>query len=79
MKSRRIGAFSIWRRLIDENPEEARALMGQCIILRAEMMLHTDCIEYIAISEQFPEINPGDTPTRICWHKTKDGPWVAEY
>ena len=79
MKSRRIGAFSIDLRMVDENPKDVRGIMEQCVIIRAEVMWHKHCIDYVAICEQFPELRPGEMVTQIEWFKTKDGPWLAEY
>lgn len=63
MKSKRIGKFSITRDLIDAAPEAVRRLvMSNVIVLRAELMAHMDAIEYIAISDEFEEVEPGMMP-----------------
>lgn len=58
--SSRKGHFSISRTLIKEEPEVVALAMSGMIVMRAECMLHTDAIEYWAMSEHFDEIELGE-------------------
>lgn len=57
--TRRYGRFSIFRPLIELNPILVKAIMGQCIIVRAEDMYMGNVIEYMAISDHFDELQVG--------------------
>lgn len=52
MKSRR-GRFSISRRLIDDVPKAALAILSGCVVVRAECMWDTEIVEYTAFGEHF--------------------------
>ena len=77
--NRRLGMFSIDLDLIEKRPKDVRGIMEQCIVLRAETMWHKNCVDYVAICEQFPEVPMAEELTRIEWFKTAQGPWLAEY
>lgn len=62
MKILRLGRFEIPREVILDDPEMAIATLLGMIVLRAEMMLHTDAVEYLAISPMFDEVAPGEVP-----------------
>jgi hypothetical protein len=77
-KDRRLGAFKISRRLIDECPQDALAILDGCLVLRAECLLYDDTVEYYAIHPEFdhvPEYQP--IPVYVatvsggkrCWRK----------
>ena len=54
--NRRIGRFSMSRQLMERDPEIARSVMGRVIVVRCEMMYHTDTLEYMALSPDFDEV-----------------------
>lgn len=56
----RIGKFRISCRLLSTQPELVRKIMGECIIVRAEMLYEAMCIEYTALSEWFDFIPEGE-------------------
>lgn len=58
--SNKIGKFSIEADAFNQHPDVVRTIMGECIILRAEMLLHMKAVEYVAIVEDFDEIEPGE-------------------
>jgi len=58
----RLGQFNIQRSAIIESPELVMAITARMIIYRAEMMFHKDCVEYIAISDLFDEVEQGECP-----------------
>jgi hypothetical protein len=53
----RIGSFGIYHHTIKDNPEAALAILRGCLVLRAEMMAHTQELVYIAINEAFEPIS----------------------
>lgn len=53
MKDRRIGKFRISINMIETNPELVKRIMGECIILEAEMKYIDESIHYTAISKWF--------------------------
>ena len=61
--SRRRGKFMVSRELLSEATPELVEFMKNFLIIRAEMLFHTDAIEYIAISELFDPVKEGyDAP-----------------
>ena len=59
MRARRIGKFAISIELVERDQETARKIMGRCIVVRCEMMYHTNTLEYLAMSPDFDEIEKG--------------------
>lgn len=59
MKREQIGKFTIPFGMVDKHPEKVAAIfaMLKLVPVRAENMFHSREIEYIAISERFPEIS----------------------
>ena len=62
MRPLRLGKFNIQRTTILDNPELVKAITNGMIIFRAEMMMHKDAVEYIAVSNLFEEIQWGIEP-----------------
>ena len=60
MRLDRLGKFSISMKVITGNGDEVRKFMGNCIIIRAEMMYAEDEIQYTAHSHLFDKIERGD-------------------
>lgn len=56
---RRLGKFQIPHFWLTDTPSLVMSIMGECIILRAEHMLHSDHFEYQALSNHFSEVPPG--------------------
>ena len=56
---RRFGKFFINIECLNNNIEAIQKIMGLCIILRAEMMLARDVIEYEAWCPLFELLDPG--------------------
>jgi hypothetical protein len=67
MKHRNIGRFDIVVSMIEDNPAAVRAVMAQCIIVRAEMRWDRDLIRYDAVSEQFERVEPGRIAPEYTW------------
>lgn len=76
MKNRRIGKFRISRDLIEDSPQAVRELMGRCIVIQAMYSFAIDDVEYIALCDDFDEIDEGDFPLEYIalWRKYDDGP-----
>lgn len=72
-RSRRLGIFKIPCDSIEKRPDETRAALATCIVVRAESLYHEDAIEYVAISEHFEEIPLGTRPPEYkCILRTED-------
>lgn len=73
---RRIGKIKVSRDAIDKVPEAVRAVMAKVIILRAEYMLCNETIEYIALCEEFDEVDiavfPPDYEVLITTHYNEE-------
>ena len=54
---RRVGKFRLSRMMIVASPEDAMAIMGKVIVVKAETLYYNDEIEYTAMSPLFDE-NP---------------------
>lgn len=67
MKDRRIATFSISLKAIEDDADKVRAVMAECIVLRAETMWHRGAIEYTAISPRFNELKEGEEPPIVTW------------
>ena len=61
-QANKIGRFTIDHEHIDGNPEIVRAIMGTLIVVRAESLFATQCIEYVALCDDFEDTNPGVMP-----------------
>ena len=55
----RVGKFAISLSLIRQAPEAILKVMEKVIVMRAEHMWYGDKIEYLAISNEFREVEPG--------------------
>ena len=55
---RRLGRFSVSRAVVEEHPEECKLLFQNCIVVRCELMFDGG-FEYMAISDDFDEIDSG--------------------
>ena len=68
---RRFGVFSINLDMINDHPKIVKRIMGECIVVKAEMIYIKDCIEYTAISDWFDVCELGWEPRiyRIVYHK----------
>lgn len=56
MKDRRIGRFFIDAYVIDRDPQGARAILKDVIVVRAEQMWNRNGVEYVGICDAF-EVN----------------------
>ena len=76
---RRYGKFYLsGYQVISASPEVTR-VMGACSILRAEHMLYSDQVEYMAYSFRFREIEQGEICPEYVWHFSSDGDmWCKE-
>ena len=50
---RHIGRFAISRQMLHNNFGEVQELMKEVVVVRAEMMYISDCVEYTAISPTY--------------------------
>lgn len=56
LNDHRVGRFQIGLDVINDAPEIVTRIMGETIIIRAEMVLALNAIEYHAICEHFEEL-----------------------
>lgn len=63
----RIGKFYVPTRSLYKQQEDVMAIMGQCIIMRAESLGYADRMEYFAICEQFDEVEDGLLAPEYIW------------
>ena len=56
LEERRYGRFNIPRRLLDTDYDGVLKVMSKCVVVRAEMLMDQDAIEYIAISSEFDPV-----------------------
>ncbi len=59
LKERRIGRFEVPVEIINENPDVVRAIMGEVIVLKADVLYHRKAMLYDAICPQFDEADEG--------------------
>lgn len=59
LTDRRVGKFKIDLDVINDAPEVVAQIMGQTIVVRAEVMIAEKVIEYHAICEHFEELDDG--------------------
>ena len=57
----RVGKFSISNVMLERNFDIARSILSKCVVVRCEMMFANNLLEYVAISPEFDEIEPGET------------------
>jgi len=64
VNSNQIGKFEISLRFAVDFPEKLASVfaMLKLVPVRAEVLFHKDCIEYVAISERFEEVPKGCIP-----------------
>lgn len=67
MRSRQLGRFTIDFPIVEDDPVLVRTIMGQCVIVRAEMRYDLGAFEYHAISPQFAEVPPHCVPPEYRW------------
>lgn len=73
--SRQLGTFSISTEVLRADPDAARTALWGCVVVKAECIFHEDQIIYVAMHEDFDEIEPNGAPTRYycALHKHADG------
>lgn len=62
MTPRRFGRFYIDLVMIERAPDDVKAALSSCIVVKAECMYHRDAIEYVAISDSFDEVPANTEP-----------------
>lgn len=62
MKTYRAGKFSISLDMIDKYPITIKKVMGECIIVKAEIDYLSNTIEYTALSDWFEEVAENQCP-----------------
>jgi hypothetical protein len=67
MKSKRRGVFRLPVSTIEREPDVALEIMGRCIIVRAEMLMICDAVEYHAVSDEFREVQVGEKIPEYTW------------
>lgn len=65
---RRVGVFSIDKRLVDTEPDTCMAVLSDCVVVRAEFLYHTGAIEYVAFHESFDPVEIGMMTPRYVAH-----------
>lgn len=62
LKERRLGRFKIDQRWIDADPDACVALLSGFLIVRAECLMYSNAIEYVAFSDQFDPVPEHEEP-----------------
>lgn len=76
---KRVGRFQIHIKIIETaKQEQLKALFGEMIVTRAEMLLHTGCIDYVAISDFFEPVGPGQQMPIYQFEYKGSGKWEAK-
>lgn len=76
---RRYGKFSLPAKWVRISSPEITRIMGACSIFRAEHMLISDRVEYMAHSFRFREIEEGEIAPEYQWFFTSAGDmWCEE-
>ena len=78
IKSNRWGRFSIPIDLMNDTTSIPLAILGKCLVTRAETMAHNDFIEYVAVSTEFDALKEGDVIPWYNWVVDMDRQVVAE-
>ena len=55
----RKGTFRVSAGLIDTNPEIIMMVLARCLVVRAEILIMYDCVEYCAYSPEFDIVPEG--------------------
>jgi len=67
INSTRRGVFRLSMDTLRDDPDAARKIMGECLILRAEGLLMLGAVEYHAICAQFDEVEQGFVIPEYVW------------
>ncbi|MCK5132379.1 MAG: hypothetical protein KAR40_09550 [Candidatus Sabulitectum sp.] len=62
--ARRLGIFEVSQALIVRHPDLVRDMLKNILITRAELLFHSDAVEYIGYSGHFPAQERGLPPKR---------------
>lgn len=73
-----VGRFRITQRKIYEDPQTITKIMGQMVIVRAEMLFIAMAIEYQAYSRLFDRIEEGVAPPLYLLEVDNDGHVTAQ-
>ncbi len=68
----RVGNFRVRRTLIEQAFDEFMKIMGQMIIVRAELVYDRDAFEYTAISPLFEIVPESETPPEYTFETRID-------
>lgn len=76
----RRGRFKLAKQIINANPDAARLIMGNLIVIRAECLAMEDVIEYWGISPLFRELREGELIPKyeITFNAAKQLVWASE-
>jgi len=88
LRDRRIGKFRISIDVIEKNPTLVKRIMGECIIIEAELKYIDDSIHYAAISDHFNKTELGEMvmeydiiviENKFMFTTYNDENWFQEY
>ena len=71
--NRRMGKFTLSAGDVQEGSPDVLRVMAKCAIGRAEMLFYRDVVEYVAVSEMFRELDPGEIVPSYRWIVSPDG------
>lgn len=63
----RFGRFYISRHMIEKDPVSVFKVLGQCLVVRAEMDYATDTVHYTALSYHFEKVSRGEKVPLYKW------------
>lgn len=75
---KRLGRFQVHIGIIEKaDQNQLKSLFGRIIITRAEMILHSGCIDYVGICDDFELVRPGESMPFYEWTNDR-GKWIAK-
>lgn len=71
--NRRLGTFNISREMIEDDEAAVKLALSGLIVVRAEQLWDGGCIAYVAICDDFEELQEGDAapPYQINWKRVQ--------
>lgn len=78
IKSNKIGKFKFMVDIINERPQDVRAIMAECIVIGVEFFDYNGMVVYTAISERFDWLLGGDVIPFYVWELATDASGVIE-
>lgn len=69
--TRNLGKFVVDAEMIEDDPFSVRLILRDVIVVRAEMMFMSDCVEYVGLHPDFEEVPLGREAPRYTARITR--------